>query len=102
MGGDWVVAFAVYDREDRDIFRKVLGLTPSSRSKIASALYEEIIIFNALLLWFFLFLLLLCCNNKGRVPLPNRMNCWKSSKGEGSFSIQKIMLQILGILNRAF
>jgi len=25
VGGDWVVAFAVYDREDRDIFRKVLG-----------------------------------------------------------------------------
>merc|ERR1712112_151390 len=25
VGGDWVVAFAVYDRKDRDIFRKILG-----------------------------------------------------------------------------
>ena len=25
VGGDWVVAFAVYDRQDRDIFRRVLG-----------------------------------------------------------------------------
>ena len=33
VGGDWVVAFAVYDREDRDIFRKVLGLTSSSFTK---------------------------------------------------------------------
>ena len=25
VGGDWVVAFAVYDRKDRDIFRTILG-----------------------------------------------------------------------------
>ena len=44
------------------------------------------------------------CYSKGRVPLPNRMNFWKSSKGEGGglFSIQKSMMQILGTLNRAF
>ena len=41
--------------------------------------------------------------NKGRIPLPNRMNFLKSVKGGGgSFSIQKFMLQILGPLNRAF
>ena len=34
--------------------------------------------------------------NRGSIPLPNRMNSWKSDK------IQKIMLQILGTLNRAF
>ena len=39
---------------------------------------------------------------KGRVPLPNRMNFWKSSRGAGSFSIQKFMLQILETLNRTF
>ena len=25
VGGDWVVAFAVYDRKDRDIFRTIIG-----------------------------------------------------------------------------
>ena len=40
---------------------------------------------------------------KGRMALPNQMNFRKSSKGgEGSFSIQKFTLQILGTLNRAF
>ena len=39
--------------------------------------------------------------SKGRVPLPNRMNFWKSAKGGGgggAFSIQKFILQILGTL----
>ena len=40
---------------------------------------------------------------KGRVPLPNRMNFWNISKGEGggggSFSIQKFMLQIFAIID---
>ena len=45
---------------------------------------------------------------KGRVAAPNRMDFWKSAKGEGdgkgggSFSIQKFILQILGTLKRAF
>ena len=43
-------------------------------------------------------------DDKGRIPLPNRMNFWISAKGGGgrSFSIQKFLLQILGTLNRAF
>ena len=41
-------------------------------------------------------------DDKGRIPLPNRMNFWKSAKGGGSFSIQKFILQILRTLNRAF
>ena len=41
--------------------------------------------------------------SKGRIPLPNRMNFWKNAKGgEGSFSIQKFMLQILGTLKGLF
>ena len=40
---------------------------------------------------------------EGRIPLPNQMIFWKSAKkGGGLFSFQKIMLQILGTLNRAF
>ena len=40
---------------------------------------------------------------KGRVAAPNQMNFRKSVKrGEGSFSIQNLMLQILGTSNRAF
>ena len=39
---------------------------------------------------------------QGRIPLPYRMIFWKSAKGGESFSIQKIMLLILGTLNRAF
>ena len=40
---------------------------------------------------------------QGRVRLPNRMNFQKSANGgEGSFSIQKFMVQLLGNLNRAF
>ena len=34
--------------------------------------------------------------NKGRMAAPNRMNFRNGSKGGGSFSIQKIVLQILG------
>ena len=42
-------------------------------------------------------------SRKGRVQLQNRMIFWKSAKeGEGSFSIQKIVLQVLGTANRAF
>ena len=34
-------------------------------------------------------------DDKGRIPLPNRMNFWKSAKGGGgSFSIQKFILQM--------
>ena len=44
-----------------------------------------------------------CIMTKGRIPLPNQMNFWKSAKeGGGSFPIQKMILQILGTLNRAF
>ena len=39
---------------------------------------------------------------KGRVAAPNQMNFRKSAKGGGSFSIQKLILQILGTLNSAF
>ena len=46
---------------------------------------------------------LICVANKGRVRLPNQMNFWKHYKrGGGSFSVQKLMLQILGTLNRFF
>ena len=38
----------------------------------------------------------------GRVALSYQLIFRKSSKGGGSFSIQKFMLQILGTLNRAF
>ena len=36
-------------------------------------------------------------DDKGRIPLPNRMNFWKSAKGGAgaSFSIQKFILKIL-------
>ena len=37
---------------------------------------------------------------QGRIPLPDRMNFWKSAKGGGHF--QKFILQILGTLHRAF
>ena len=38
---------------------------------------------------------------KGRMASPKRMNFWKSSKrgGEGSFPIQKFILQIFAIIN---
>ena len=39
-------------------------------------------------------------SGKGRVLLPNHMNFRKG--GGGSFSIQKLMLQILETLNRFF
>ena len=48
-------------------------------------------------IWNFMFI----AWNKGRVTVPDRMNFRKSSKGRweggGSFSIQKIVLQILGL-----
>ena len=49
-------------------------------------------------IWNFMFI----AWNKGRVAVLNWMNFWKSSKGGGSFSIQKFILQILGTLNKTF